>query len=298
VTGGPSSLLTVSYSAAVVSDFAGTVSGNVSLAFNGVAGSAQVLSGTGNSYTGSTAIDSGALIVNGSITNAGTGVTVYGGTLGGNGSINQNVVINAAGTIAPGPSLTPSTDVMNIGSNSGTPSSLSLNGVYAWDLGGLDTTVGHDLQTNGASGASFDQIGLNQGNASAGSLSINSTSSTLDLGYLNSISPTSGDPFWNSQHDWQIVTGSFNTTGGSAFNSILGAGGTWNSGLGELVYSTGYFDIASYGSNQVLLEWNPTAVPEPGTLLLSSLAAMGLGGYGWRKRKNKANGQKTSETSA
>ncbi len=58
VTGSAGSVLDVSHSAAISSIYAGIVSGQVSLAFNGVALSAEVLSGAANNYSGSTTINS------------------------------------------------------------------------------------------------------------------------------------------------------------------------------------------------------------------------------------------------
>jgi autotransporter-associated beta strand protein len=53
-----------------------------------------------NTYSGSTAVSSGTLLVNGSID--GGGVTVTSGTLGGSGAINSAVTVQSAGTLQPG----------------------------------------------------------------------------------------------------------------------------------------------------------------------------------------------------
>jgi autotransporter-associated beta strand protein len=53
-----------------------------------------------NTYSGSTTVSSGTLLVNGSID--GGGVTVTSGTLGGSGAINSAVSVQASGTLQPG----------------------------------------------------------------------------------------------------------------------------------------------------------------------------------------------------
>lgn len=57
-----------------------------------------------NTYPGDTLISNGVLMVQGSITSTGM-VQVAGGTLGGTGSINANVTVFPAGTLAPGTSI-------------------------------------------------------------------------------------------------------------------------------------------------------------------------------------------------
>jgi autotransporter-associated beta strand protein len=66
------------------------------------------MSGTGtltlagaNTYTNSTSVSSGLMLVNGSILGGG-GVSVSGGTLGGVGTINDTVSVGAGGTLSPG----------------------------------------------------------------------------------------------------------------------------------------------------------------------------------------------------
>jgi autotransporter-associated beta strand protein len=83
------------------------VSGVISSAANG-APIGVAMNGTGrlilsavNTYTNTTTVTSGTLLVNGSI-NSSAGVSVTGGTLGGIGAINDTVSIGASGTLAPG----------------------------------------------------------------------------------------------------------------------------------------------------------------------------------------------------
>ena len=274
ITGQSGSTLTVAPTSAGASVFAGHVTGQMSLAFEGGGGSYQVFTGI-STYTGSTTINSGALLVNGSITGAGDVVTVNSsGALGGSGTIERDVTLVAGGTIAPG-SADQTVGQLSLGSV-GVNSELTINGNYLWDLGSQSTDPTAVNQT-GAAGASFDQIAL------VGSLTLNSSSSVFQLSYLNSTAPTA-DTFWTSNHTWDVISGTFASLA-SVFGMLAGTGGIWNSSQNRLEYSgLGYFDML-YGTNAVQLDW--TAVPEPGSMLLGSLAALGLGGFGWRRRKAK-----------
>jgi fibronectin-binding autotransporter adhesin len=82
------------------STFSGLMAGNIALTKSGD-GTAN-LTNT-NTYTGATNVNAGTLIVNGAIAISASPVTVNsGGTLGGTGLIERNVVIAPGGTLAPG----------------------------------------------------------------------------------------------------------------------------------------------------------------------------------------------------
>jgi hypothetical protein len=90
---------------------------------------------------------------------------------------------------------------------------------------------------------------------------------------------------WNTSHAWDLIAGSF-TNPGTTFSTLSGTGGVYDAGTKHLVYAgIGYFavDYSHVGSTQ--LDW-VTAVPEPGSLLLGSLAAAALGSYRLRKRRS------------
>jgi fibronectin-binding autotransporter adhesin len=81
----------------------GVVTNGASYANNLIKSGAGTLTLTGaNSYTGTTTVSNGVLLVNGSSTT--NTVTVAGGTLGGNGTIKGAVTVQSGGTLSPGTS--------------------------------------------------------------------------------------------------------------------------------------------------------------------------------------------------
>ncbi|HEY5312723.1 MAG TPA: PEP-CTERM sorting domain-containing protein, partial [Pirellulales bacterium] len=43
----------------------------------------------------------------------------------------------------------------------------------------------------------------------------------------------------------------------------------------------------SDGVGYVAVDYNPSAVPEPGSMVLAGLAALGMTGMGWRQRRRR-----------
>lgn len=227
-----SSTLTVNATAAN-SAFSGVIQNGISLVKSG--DQSLVLTGT-NTYTGSTAVNAGSLIIgvagSGSIT---SNVTVNSGALlGGSGSTSGNVAVAAGGKIAPGDSA--GTFVI------GGTLSLATDSVYQFELDGsaatADKIVANGITISAGADFSFSLLGGTSG------LNIGDTFTLLD----NSASGDIGGTFGN-----------------------LDAGGSFDAG-GGLIFSVSG-NNGSYGNDLVL---EVTAVPEPSAapIVLGALAAI------------------------
>jgi autotransporter-associated beta strand protein len=252
------STLTVSPTSATVTTYAGHISGNVSLAFGGAAGSTEILTGTSD-YQGTTTINSGALLVNGSIDGAGGAVTVNsGGTLGGDGVIARDLNIAAGGTISPGGG-SDSAGRLTLGGNT------SFSGTYVWNLTALGAP---SSSPQSRAGMAYDQLQF-----AGGTITVNS-GAAIELALAPSTTPNEVDLFWQQHETWAVFSG----VGGLSFNAPLS--------LVAPGFAFGGFSLdQSLAGDELLLNWNPTAVPEPGTLLLVSVAALGFGIYKRRRRR-------------
>lgn len=93
---------TVTYAGVIGADGTGHGNNNLSLTVSG--SGTQVLSGN-NSYIGTTTVNGGKLLVNGIYSGGGLYTVNAGGTLGGDGLIAANVVVNSGGVLAPGDSI-------------------------------------------------------------------------------------------------------------------------------------------------------------------------------------------------
>jgi autotransporter-associated beta strand protein len=119
------------------------------------AGNGTLTLGALNTYSGSTAVTAGALIVNGAIgsgTNAGT-VTVSGGTLSGTGIINAQVNVGAAGTLSPGAPLGTLTINSNLTLAGNTLVSVSAPGTSSQVAGLTSVNYGGTLTVTNLGGA-------------------------------------------------------------------------------------------------------------------------------------------------
>ncbi len=82
-------------------EFSGTIQDNISIVKTGA--STQVLSGN-NTYSGTTTINGGTLLVHGSHTGGGDYI-INAGTLGGTGAIHADIIVRSGGTLSPGPTM-------------------------------------------------------------------------------------------------------------------------------------------------------------------------------------------------
>ena len=205
------------------------------------------LTGT-NNYSGTTTVDVGTLLVNGSITGTGTVSVADGATLGGTGSISGPVIVD--GILAPGASiesLTTGALTLNTGStfayemNSGAVPSVAADFQKVLGNLALNGTVNLTLADLASSPVAF---------APNTKLSLINYTGTLNSGFFtyNSNELGEGETFTAGLNTWQIHYGA--TSGGLNFANE---------------YSTGHFI-------------NLTAIPEPGSwLALGGLLASGAG---------------------
>lgn len=111
--------------------FSGTLSGTGNLVKTG--SGALTLTGT-NSYSGTTAVQAGKLLVNGTLTGTGGDVTVTGGLLGGTGSISRDVLVTLTGQISA--------------ADEGTTGTLAIGGDLTLDDGTMLVDLGGDTPSS------------------------------------------------------------------------------------------------------------------------------------------------------
>ncbi|HPM82318.1 MAG TPA: choice-of-anchor Q domain-containing protein, partial [Candidatus Anammoximicrobium sp.] len=123
------------------------------------------LNGTANAYTGTTAVNAGALIVNGLMSDGGLMTVASGAVLGGNGTIGANpggrdIQVNAGGTLDVG-DVDPNNCAIHY------PGRLTVNGDIIFDVDGIFGVQLNSLNAGVDSGAytpdGYDQLVLHQG---------------------------------------------------------------------------------------------------------------------------------------
>jgi uncharacterized protein with beta-barrel porin domain len=228
---------------------------NVSSDFNGVlqgTGGSLTKTGTGtltletgalggiNTYTGATVIDSGALIVNGSIASSSLTTVNNGGTLGGTGTVG-NTQINSGGTFAPGTSITVTG---NLAFQSGAIYLVQLNSTAASSANVTGTaSLGGTVQAVFAPGNVAKSYDILHATGGLGGTSFaNLQTSNLPLGFTASLSYTATDVLLNLRANLGVGAPGVSQNGASvaaAINNFFNSGGTLPPGFLALFNLTG-----------------------------------------------------------
>jgi autotransporter-associated beta strand protein len=219
---------------------------------------------------GGVTVDGGTLRVQGTLDDSlGTGIVVNsGGTLNGTGTIIGNVTINGSGVYSPGNS--PGAETIT---------NLTLN--TSPTLGGSDHPVlEFDVNTvpsQGTSGVNWDLVNVTN------TLTINSGPITFTIDSKSSTNADTATTGFNANgtYQWDFINyGNFAGTFNSS-NFTIDAGQFLLQNPGAIAAD---FSIAQVG-NSIYVDYGPSAVPEPGSMVLAGIAALGAAGYGWRRRK-------------
>jgi fibronectin-binding autotransporter adhesin len=234
----------------------------------GKSGSGTWVVGGNNTFTGTTTVSGGTLVVSSagglaaSVTTVSSGATLQNdgviggavtvnGTLAGEGTFNSAVTMNGS---------------QNLGTNAGAESGIQtfLNGInyssassMSWEL---DANIDNTL---GLAGTDFDQVRV-----TGGELRVNAGASLNLLFNLSGSSVDFNNPFWDANRSWSVAVVSGT---GSAFagNASFNLGSISLDSLGQAYHSHGTFSTSIVNGSERL---NWTVIPEPrlaGLLLLS-----------------------------
>ncbi len=224
--------------------FSGVITGAFGIIKSGTG--TQTFSGA-NNYTGTTSVNAGTLLVNGSISGSTTTTVASGGTLGGTGSVGA-VNINSGGTLAPG------------------------NGIESLATGALSlnsgSTFAFQLNNDAAPGVAADLVAI----TGALTLDIGNTAN-LTLAELGAGAWTEGEKLTLFSYTGAWNGGLFSFGSAVPDDSTISFGGTnWTFNYNDTAAGTN-FTADLTGSNYVTI----TAIPEPGTVsLLGGMAVLAL----------------------
>ena len=262
----------------------GTGGGNINVS----SGQTLIASGTGSwstttsggsggvTLTGPGTVQLNAVRHGGSYGSSGNplSVTAANGSLTGTATVLGNVTISSGATVSPGTSATPGTLTFN-GTGTGT-GTLGSGGNFGFNINSASVSSSNTSIGSAGSSTGWNLLALN-------SLNVASLSPTSQFNVTaNTALPGNFSP--TSSYQWDIITAVNGLPGGitasdfhlntSAFGSEPGS---FSIGVGTMTGGVGF----------VAIDYSPSAVPEPGSMLLAGLAALGMAGIGWRQRRRR-----------
>ena len=236
------------HSTGVNQTLSGVISGALSF-FKNAASSTLTLSGN-NTYTGTTTIDSGKLLINGNQSSATGAITITNATLGGTGTIGGAVTVQSGGILAPGTSPgTLTVASLTLSSGSTTSYELGQAGTVGGTCNDLTTvdgnlTLGGTLTVTNANGSGSCTSAFGAGTYRlfnyTGTLSGSFSSISLPAGYGGLIDTTTT----TGQVNLIVVSSSTLTFWDVApqnNNAVDGGTGIWNSSNSNWTDSGGAF---------------------------------------------------------
>lgn len=252
----------------------GTVSANLqgNVGLNKNTAGTVTLSGT-NTYTGTTTVNDGTLLVDGSI--AGEVTVTSGATLGGSGTLNGAVTFESGSNLSPGNSPDIQTYAAGL--------ELMTGSTFTWEL--FDNT-----NSLGDRGIEYDGVNVTGGTLEIESgvtsaLVFNEAGSTVDW----------NDAFWNSNRQWLVFdNASPPSVVAGIFGTITVSNDSLGNALGAIRSGASFFWSTSNDSDDIFLNYNAAAVPEPGSLGLMALVAV-AGGFAARRRSRKSKAADSAE---
>ena len=224
----------------------GVFSGTGGLVKAGTGASGRVILAGDNTYSGSTTVTTGTLVVNGNQSAATGPVTVAtGATLGGMGAVGGSTTITTGATLSPGTSLGTLSFTQGL--------TLAAGGNYNWQM----------LSATGTAGAAdaWDLVSV------AGGLTINATSADpfkLNLWTLSSTGPDVSGPAANfdptQSYAWTIASAAGGVSGFAADKFLVDTAPVNGTGGFANAFDTGTFAVNLTG-NDLQLVFSPGGSP-------------------------------------
>jgi fibronectin-binding autotransporter adhesin len=194
-------------------------------------------------------------------------ITASSGALIGTATVLGNITINSGASVSPGAAAVPGT--------------LTFTGTTAGN-GTLASGGSFGFNIVNAAGDSLTQAGTNWNLLALSNMTVNSTSAApFDVNVAGT--PSNFNP--TQAYQWDFITatgglpGSINANEFALDTHLFGdaTSGTFSIAVGTGVGGIGY----------VALDYSPSAVPEPGSMILAGLASLGMAGMGWRQRRRR-----------